>query len=573
MGIKSRRRNTHSGPAPVRVGSPTCRSRQASGSVASNQFHDLGLSIDGRRAVGGDDESASRLSEVLSNEDVEIPDDDTIQLEPIDPSLRSFVKSQLIFSRVMLIFFQFCFNYVMHDWPTDAFKGMPIVAEPTRRDRLIESTIGGLANWDARHFLHIAEFGYTWESELAFFPLYPTILRLLGSIVEPILEPISLRNAMVLAGVAVSNVAFVAAGLVLFELTYRLTANLKIALIASYVFCWNPASVFFSAAYTESIYCLISFSGMLYLEVDPYNRLRQLVTACIFSFGFATRSNGVLNLGYIGYYLLIEVIMVKQEDGKYVFDDFGIKTFTNGLKKLPFFLLCVLIVILPLRIFSTAIEDKFCHSASALFSDPRVAEYVATHNASAFTLPGQLDRLPWCDRAANGVIDPLFPPYYQAVQEKYWSVGLFGYWQIRKIPFFFVAAPTIFIVFYGLIDLILETGTIEESLETQIRSKRLLVPYALHALVLTLAGILTYNVEVSIRMLYSSTPFICIVLARHMARQTPRIRVPEDLLDPFVLPFLSNYARVKASRFLIVTYLLGYFTIGTMMHVNWLPFV
>jgi phosphatidylinositol glycan class V len=50
----------------------------------------------------------------------------------------------------------------------------------------------------------------------------------------------------------------------------------------------------------------------------------------------------------------------------------------------------------------------------------------------------------------------LMPPYYQHIQEKYWDVGLFSYWQLRKIPLFVIAAPTIGFIFYGMMDLLFD---------------------------------------------------------------------------------------------------------------------
>ena len=56
-------------------------------------------------------------------------------------------------------------------WPQDPEQ------ELTLGDRLIGFLVDGLVRWDAHHFLHIAQHGYTYESNLAFFPLYPLCVR------------------------------------------------------------------------------------------------------------------------------------------------------------------------------------------------------------------------------------------------------------------------------------------------------------------------------------------------------------------------------------------------------------
>ena len=53
------------------------------------------------------------------------------------------------------------------------------------------------------------------------------------------------------------------------------------------LFCWNPASVFCSVIYTESLYALATFLGMLALERGS---LSGAVSGFIVS--AATRSNG-----------------------------------------------------------------------------------------------------------------------------------------------------------------------------------------------------------------------------------------------------------------------------------------
>lgn len=76
----------------------------------------------------------------------------------------------------------------------------------TRRDHIIHDVFGGLACWDARHFLHIAEFGYTWESTLAFFPLFPMLLRIMGGVIQLFIGQLSFHSAMLLGGAIFNNV-------------------------------------------------------------------------------------------------------------------------------------------------------------------------------------------------------------------------------------------------------------------------------------------------------------------------------------------------------------------------------
>jgi GPI mannosyltransferase 2 len=72
---------------------------------------------------------------------------------------------------------------------------------------LVQDVFGGLARWDSRHFLHIAEYGYTWESELAFFPLFPTVLRISGTFFQYVISSLTLSSAMILGGVLINNVS------------------------------------------------------------------------------------------------------------------------------------------------------------------------------------------------------------------------------------------------------------------------------------------------------------------------------------------------------------------------------
>ena len=69
----------------------------------------------------------------------------------------------------------------------------------------------------------------------------------------------SLRLSAVLVNVA----AFVAAALALYELSRRVLKDERLAYKSALYFCVSPASIFFSAAYTESFHAALSFAAML----------------------------------------------------------------------------------------------------------------------------------------------------------------------------------------------------------------------------------------------------------------------------------------------------------------------
>lgn len=98
-----------------------------------------------------------------------------------------------------------------------------------------------------------------------------------------------------------------------------------------------------------------------------------------------------------------------------------------------------------------------------------------------------------------------------------------------------------------------------------------ILPFMVHAMVLTILALVLYNVEVLTRILFSSSPFVYLVIAQYMDRRTPLVTL-DDVQYPTILPFFTNFSRSHWTHALLLCYLLGYFYIGTLLHVNWFPF-
>jgi mannosyltransferase PIG-V len=140
--------------------------------------------------------------------------------------------------------------------------------------------VAPLARWDSVWYLAIANDGYPADDprRAAFFPLYPLLVRTANALVR---EPI-------LAGALVSLVCFAVA----LVLLHRLTA-LELGAPAARATVWAlalfPASVFFSAVYSEALYLMLSV-GCLYAARTG----RWGWAGVAGALGAATRSAGVL---------------------------------------------------------------------------------------------------------------------------------------------------------------------------------------------------------------------------------------------------------------------------------------
>jgi phosphatidylinositol glycan class V len=149
-----------------------------------------------------------------------------------------------------------------------------------------------LVRWDAVYFIQIARNGYDLEQQYAFDPGYPLVLRFVGKVLEGALG-CSRIDGIMYSGIAISNIAFILAALILYQLSLEMDFRPQTAYLTAVWFSFNPASIFLSSIYRESLFAMFSFSGMLF-----FVRQNHILAGVCFMFSTTIRSNGILYSGF-----------------------------------------------------------------------------------------------------------------------------------------------------------------------------------------------------------------------------------------------------------------------------------
>lgn len=135
------------------------------------------------------------------------------------------------------------------------------------------------AQWDGGHFYNIAKYGYLREENLAFFPLYPYLVRFLASV---------FHWDLLFAGLVTANSAFLLFIIVFFKLVREYYSS-QVAFIAIISFIVFPTAFFATAFYSESLFLVLLGLTFLFLKK------RQILIAAIFaSLAGLTRPIGFL---------------------------------------------------------------------------------------------------------------------------------------------------------------------------------------------------------------------------------------------------------------------------------------
>ena len=404
------------------------------------------------------------------------------------------------------------------------------VENGTLIDVIIDKFFSGLRRWDAIHFLHIARFGYIYETSLAFFPGYPLLLvRPLAYLFNQIfVEP----NAYLFSSIFINFLLGFCNTSLLYQLGLKYHLNPTHAFLSAVLYIINPATVFFLAPYSETSFLTSQLLGHYFLQAD-----QLFFSSLCFGFGASIRSNGIISLGFILHSYLKQIYQRKTL----------IFPFYNFLLCLsPFFLVqyyqykeYCFEKILPLELQTYGLKENLPMPLS--------------HFSSS-----------WCSTS--------LPLSYQYVQRTHWNVGFFKYWTWKQIPNFILALPIF--VFIGRFVrnwlLLIQADLRQEKFAYFFRHKnpskqtvwfieKAFLPHIIYTGFLTLFALLFMHIQVTTRFLFSSGPFLYWLSADRINEDQIAKRNLRKIFDLF-----------KKETFLFYYYFI-YVFLGLCLFVNFLP--
>ena len=159
---------------------------------------------------------------------------------------------------------------------------------PTSAGLPLGALYGRWMSWDGSHYANIAEHGYHSLQLAAFYPLFPTLERMLAG----------LTGGAGPAGLLVANVASLCAFAWLRLLLERI-AGARLARYALLYLAFSPLAFYFAMPYTESLFLLLSVGVFAAME-----RQRFLLAGTLAALLMLTRPTGVAILPALLYLLV-----------------------------------------------------------------------------------------------------------------------------------------------------------------------------------------------------------------------------------------------------------------------------
>ncbi|KAF7792808.1 hypothetical protein EIP86_003907 [Pleurotus ostreatoroseus] len=363
-----------------------------------------------------------------------------------------------------------------------------------------------LLRWDAFYFVHIAQEGYVYEQEWAFFPGASIVMKAMTSIgrFAGFLGPSAKHDlAHLLMGGAIASLNCRTAN-ILYDLTLHHFKSPSMAFLTCLLSLLpsSPATLLYTV-YNEPFFTYFSYRGMLYCA-----KSRWLLATTCFVFAASFRSNGIMLCIYILWGLFGEPLLQRS---------------------LHVTQLC-----------------KAALSSLAIFSPFIYHQYTAY---AAFCSYTSEDKPTWCTA---------FPPaIYSYVQGHYWNVGFMRYWTLSQLPNILMAVPPLLsIVTYAVLNIrshliphLLALPQNRRLIQTTASSKKdnqsftnlSLTPHAVHALALSLILLFSAHTQIALRFV-ASLPFTYwaaayLMICRPRAGKCRRLVAPTlRLLDTLIVP-------------------------------------
>ncbi|XP_048008690.1 palmitoyltransferase ZDHHC18-A [Megalobrama amblycephala] len=488
------------------------------------------------------------------------------------------------FTRLLSLLLQAVLNAVIPDHVADAFSP-PRSESPLLLDPVIEALFGGLSHWDAEHFLFIAERGYLYEHNFAFFPLFPLILRLLAATaLWPLCGFLTMHGRLLLAVAIGNSILFVISAVALYKLSRLVVQDRKLALVAVLMYCLTPANVFMVAGYSETLFAALTFAGLWLLEK------RFTIVACLL-LGFATgaRANGLVNAGFLLYLSLQWGLSRTWAFSK---GEGGVRYRHYVLELIRFVLtgaFYAAVIALPFCLFQFYGYQTFCYP-SATQVPPVLLNLARDKGYRVADAASPAPR--WCQWQ--------IPLLYSYIQDAYWDVGFLRYFQWKQIPNFILALPVATLGFIASYTYIMANPVFCMYLGLGERGKdrkmhgfcnpKVFV-YIVHSSVLLLFGIFCMHVQVLTRFLASSSPVLYWIsghllfhyepllqderLFRHDQMQQdhkPGLKCSVGMCrNNQVLYLLMRWQTCSIYTRCILGYFISYWFLGLALHCNFLP--
>lgn len=457
-------------------------------------------------------------------------------------------------SRCILLGLQYISNHAISDHRADAFRTVSS-HNSTELSSLMEHLLGGFVRWDAQYFMHIAKFGYTYENTLAFFPLYPVVAGFLGDSLAELIGHWHIEPALLLIFIVGNIFLFKKAAVALYDLTAFALNDRELAFTSAMLFCFNPASIFFIAPYSETLFSYLTFLGMLkalrffkkYSNPGSVYTSDDLLGLVPIALSTATRSNGLLNICFLLYTFICSYTVSNQRINRCY------QTYFSKTKLLCLMLTSTIFCLLPFLIFQIYSYATFCKSFPVgSLSD----EVLKQAKDNEWILPGQHAKYnqSWCN--------DLVPLAYNYVQKHYWNVGFMQYYEWKQWPNFLLAAPMLSIIAISCLKYVwihllrkrsIEIFTLNDTTDCySIYQKPHMngTVFHVHALFLALYSMFFVHIQVSTRLLAAASPVFYWACSKQ---------------------FLDPKLRTLNTKFYIMFYCAAYFIVGTVLFCNFFP--